>query len=430
MATITTSKTNGSALFTPELVSEMFDNVKGHSTIAKLCAAKPLPFSGIEMFTFSMDGEVSIVGEGGAKPAGEAAFGKIMIKPIKVVYQHRVTDEFVHMAKEKQLPYMRAFSEGFAKKIARAIDICSVHGLNPADRTASAAIGDNCFDKSAANVVAYNASYPDDCIDDAARLIMDADGNMTGIAMTPAFGSALGAMKTADSHLPIYPEYRFGANPGKFGGMTADINNTIAFANSDDRAIVGDFENAFRWGYSENVTFEVIEYGDPDGQGDLKRNNQVCLRSEAYIGWGILDPTHFAIIKVGALKGLTVTACAGTVDMWGTLVSQLQSNVTVEGNRICGTLHYIDSGALATDWGAGNFLALQFSGEDASATSTKVGLVPSEGTGLVELHGDPDMNGVFKITDKDAQRFKIVTTDGTHTTTQMFRLGGLTCESA
>ena len=42
---------------------------------------------------------------------------------------------------------------------------------------------------------------------------------------------------------------------------------------------------------------EVIEYGDPDGAGDLKRYNQVYLRAEAYIGWAILDPSAFGIVK-------------------------------------------------------------------------------------------------------------------------------------
>ena len=60
---------------------------------------------------------------------------------------------------------------------------------------------------------------------------------------------------------------------------------------------MGDFQNAFRWGYAKNIPLEVIEYGDPDGQGDLTRTNEVVLRAEAFIGWGILDPNSFAIVK-------------------------------------------------------------------------------------------------------------------------------------
>ena len=45
----------------------------------------------------------------------------------------------------------------------------------------------------------------------------------------------------------------------------------------------------------------MIEYGDPDNSGyDLKGHNQVYLRGEAYIGWGILDKDAFALVKAGA----------------------------------------------------------------------------------------------------------------------------------
>lgn len=296
MGTTTTSGT----LFRPNLVTEMFDKVKGHSTLAKLSGGEPIPFAGVEMFAFSMDGEAAIVGEGGNKPAGQADFGTVTIKPIKFVYQHRLTDEFVKMSEEKQLPYLNAFSDGFAKKMARALDIAAIHGVNPFDGTASAIVGDNCFDKKITAKITFDTNAPDDNIDSAVKPIQESDGIVTGIAMSPAFGSALGAMKTKDSNLPIYPEYRFGANPGNFGGMAADINNTVSFGESTDRAIVGDFAGAFRWGYAENVTFKTIEYGDPDGLGDLQRKNQIVLRAECFIGWGILDKDSFALIEAAA----------------------------------------------------------------------------------------------------------------------------------
>lgn len=108
----------------------------------------------------------------------------------------------------------------------------------------------------------------------------------------------------------------------------------------------------------------------------------------------------------------------------------MQTGVSVSDNAITGTLKYMDAdNAITQMWGAGNFLVLKFSDVDERATSVKVGLDPSEGSGLVELLGDPDMNGVFKITDKDTQKFKIVSTDGTLTTTQVFDLSGLTCQN-
>ena len=42
------------------------------------------------------------------------------------------------------------------------------------------------------------------------------------------------------------------------------------------------------------IPLEVIRYGDPDGNGDLKRNNQVAFRAEVVYGWGIADLSAFA----------------------------------------------------------------------------------------------------------------------------------------
>ncbi len=122
----------------------------------------------------------------------------------------------------------------------------------------------------------------------------------------------------------------------------------------------------------------------------------------------------------------TVAAEAGDVSMFGTLVSDMQDNVVVSGNAITGTLKYLDSGALVDTWGAGNFIALKFTDLDPAATSVKVGLDPSQGSGLVEIIDDPDKNGAFKVTNKDTQVFKVVSTDGTNTKTTTYSLAGLT----
>ena len=120
---------------------------------------------------------------------------------------------------------------------------------------------------------------------------------------------------------------------------------------------------------------------------------------------------------------------AGNVELFGTKVSNIQSRVKVQGDTITGTLKYLDTGAIPDVWGAGNFLALKFTDIPETATSCKVGLDPSEGSGLVEIINDPDRNGVFKVTNKNTQNFKIVTTDGEKTTTQIFDLQQLNCQT-
>lgn len=294
------NKTLAGTNFPPELVSEMFSKVTGHSTLAKLSAQKPVPFNGETVFVFSMGGEASIVGEGENKPAGDTAITPKTIRPVKFVYQHRVSNEFIYNA-ESKINYLRTFADGFAKKIARGIDIAAIHGINPADRADVSFKATNSFDGLVTgNVVTYAAANIDANIEAAIQMVI-ADGNVVnGVAMSPTAGAAMAAIKV--NGVPQYPEYRFGGNPDTFYGMGADVNGTVevtgtATGSQTDHVIVGDFQNAFRWGYSKNIPLEVIEYGDPDGQGDLKRTNEVVLRAEAFIGWGILDADSFARVK-------------------------------------------------------------------------------------------------------------------------------------
>ena len=80
-------------------------------------------------------------------------------------------------------------------------------------------------------------------------------------------------------------------------------------------------------------------------------------------------------------------------------------------------------------WGEGNFLALQFDDWDETADHVYVGLDPSYGSGLVDVINDPDKNGVWKITDKDAQRFIVKVTKGTDQRVKSYNLSGLTLQS-
>lgn len=118
------------------------------------------------------------------------------------------------------------------------------------------------------------------------------------------------------------------------------------------------------------------------------------------------------------------------VSYWGTPLTDIQSGVAVANNAITGTLKYLDTGALVTDWGEGNFIALKFTDLDPDAVSVRVGLEPSQGSGLVEIINDPDKDGVFKVTNKNTQKFKVVqeTAEG-ETRVQRFDLSGLTCET-
>ncbi len=287
-------------LFKPELVKELISKVQGRSVLAKLSSQTPIPFNGVEQFIFNLEGNAQIVGEGEQKQAGKAKITSKVIKPLKFVYQARITDEFKYASEEKQMNFLSAYMDGFAKKIAEAFDLAALHGLEPKTMTDASFRATNSFDGLiTGNIVNYTEEHIDDNIDAAVQTIVAKGGEVTGIALSPTAGQALAKVKV--NGVVQYPEFRFGQNPDSFYGMKSDINKNLTVTGGTaetDHAIVGDFQNRFKWGYAENIPMEIIEFGDPDGAGrDLKAYNEICLRAEAFIGWGILDEEAFARVK-------------------------------------------------------------------------------------------------------------------------------------
>lgn len=287
-------------LFKPELVTEVMSKVQGYSVLAKLSNQTPIPFNGTEQFIFNLEGNAQIVGEGEQKGAGQSNLTSVVIKPMKFVYQARMTDEFKYASEEKRLNMLKAYADGFAKKIAVAVDIAGLHGLEPKSMTDASFRATNSFDgQITGNIVTFDADKIDDNIDAAVQAVVANGCEVTGIAMSPTAGQSLAKLKV--NGVVQYPEFRFGQNPDSFYGMKSDINKNLVVTGGTaekDHVIVGDFQNKFKWGYAENIPMEIIEYGDPDGTGrDLKAYNEICLRTEAFIGWGILDVDAFARVK-------------------------------------------------------------------------------------------------------------------------------------
>ena len=104
----------------------------------------------------------------------------------------------------------------------------------------------------------------------------------------------------------------------------------------------------------------------------------------------------------------------------------MQSNISVTGTKITGTLTKLTSGSLVDVWGEGYFIGLGFDDFSSGLTyeDVKVGLTPSEGSGLVTL--DSDKMGVFKVTHKDVQKLTVIQTGEKGSRTQYFDLSGLT----
>ena len=286
-------------MFDPELVKDLIKKVKGQSSLAALHAQTPIPFTGTKEFVFSMDNEIDVVAENGKKTEGGISLEPVTIVPIKFEYGARISDEFMIATEEEQLDILTAFNDGFAQKTAKGLDLAAMHGINPRTGTASSVIGENHFDAKVTQTVDYTSSTPDENLEDAIALVDGSEGDVTGFALSKTFGSAMAKVKA--NGIKQYPEFSFGASPATFSGIPTSVNKTISGGSTKDHGIVGNFQGGFKWGYSKEIPMEIIQYGDPDNSGkDLKGHGQIYIRTELYLGWGILVPEWFARIKEAA----------------------------------------------------------------------------------------------------------------------------------
>ena len=321
-----------STLFPAELSTEVFDLVRGKSALARLSQQIPVAFTGTDIFTFTMDGEASLVAENGAKVNGGAAVNAVQIRPLKLEYGVRVSEEFMTASEERRIEILRPFTDGFARKVARAIDMMAIAKVNPKNGATSALITNDFT--GVTNKVLYTPGYAEQNIDDASILI--GAYSMTGLALSKTLAAGMSAEVNSQG-VKKFPELGWGASPDNLRGIPCDVNGTVDKYGTA-LAIVGDF-SCFKWGYAKDIEVKVIPYGDPDNTGsDLAGHNQVYLRAEAYVGFAVLDKAAFARIEKpiavkyygnGADGG---TAVADTVGMAGEDVTVASNTYTKTGD--------------------------------------------------------------------------------------------------
>lgn len=119
-----------------------------------------------------------------------------------------------------------------------------------------------------------------------------------------------------------------------------------------------------------------------------------------------------------------IAAVTGGSKIFGVTVSTFQSGITIADGAITGTL--TKTNAFSDPWGEGYFIALKAPTADLATCDYFVGLEPTAGTGFVQL--DSDKNGLFKITDKDEQKFviRVQSKDGKFAARAEYNLSGLT----
>lgn len=292
------------ALATTDLVlpkniaAGMFQKAQTGSAISVLSGAEPMLFGVVDFMTFTTPPRAEYVGEGADKAPSPVDFGTKQATPHKVQVTMRFNQEVLWADEDYQLGVLTTLANAGGVALARALDLGAFHGINPLTGAAigSIVVGDR-IATTTNRVEAAGAA--DTEIESAAGLVI-ADGYVpTGIAFDPAYAWTVSTARYTDGRKK-YPELGLGLNVSTFEGLNASVSSTVSgtpeAADTDVRAIVGQWD-LLRWGVQRRVPVERIEFGDPDGLGDLKRKNQIALRLEIVYGWAVMDLNGFAVVE-------------------------------------------------------------------------------------------------------------------------------------
>ena len=279
-----------------EIADGMVKKTLSTSTIAKLSAQEPMRFGKTDIITFNDLPRAQFVEENGDKESTSGSFGSVTAVPHKAQVTMRFSQEVQWADDEHQLGVLRTLASAGADALSRALDLGVFHRINPLNGQAITT-WTNYINATTKRVeLGKGGSDPDADFRAAAGLIindLDTGVQVTGAALDPKFTWALANLMVKDgagvTSTPRYPQLGLGADVSSFMGVPVAVGSTVSglpeAADTKVRAIVGDFTGGIRWGIQKELPVELITYGDPDGQGDLKRKNQIALRLEIVYGW-------------------------------------------------------------------------------------------------------------------------------------------------
>uniref|UniRef100_UPI003F49446D phage major capsid family protein n=1 Tax=Arthrobacter silvisoli TaxID=2291022 RepID=UPI003F49446D len=294
MATLAT----GSLSIPKQKIAPWLGAIQNGSCVASLSAQTPMTFGEGESWTFDI-GEAEYVAEGGQKGASTVTPTSKAIKPFKFHKTLRFNEEVLWADEDRQLEVVDEILALIQPALSRALDFGVFHEINPTGGAVVAAMNGGLTDTT--NLVEYVAADKPYVSLDAADTLVLADGFVPrDIALAPAYASKFSALRGTNSEQKLYPNFRLGVETSELDGHRASVSNTVngtgvLAVDTKVLGFVGDF-SAIRWGVQNQIGLEVIKYGDPDGGGDLKRNNQVAFRAEVVYGWGIANLNAFAKI--------------------------------------------------------------------------------------------------------------------------------------
>lgn len=283
----------------------MITESRSTSVIAKLSGREPQRFGEQDYIIFNDFPKAEFVEEGAQKSSTTGGFTSVTSKPRKAQVTMRFNEEVQWADEDHQLGVLRTLSESGAVALSRALDLGLIHRINPL--TGATISGWDNYLAASENVIAYGNEDADEEIRQAAGMLINGEASkpVNGIALAPKTVWDLSSLKTnygagEASSMQRYPQLGLGTGMDSFLGLNAAVGDTVAgtpeATDTGIRAIVGDFASGIRWGVQRELPVELIRFGDPDGQGDLKRSNQIALRMEIVYGWYAFTD-RFAIVS-------------------------------------------------------------------------------------------------------------------------------------
>ena len=301
MATPLNSGSAGLEAFTIPVtdLGRITERVQNASVLASLSPERPSLYGNVAAVKMSRKPRAQIVAEGAQKGSDTAEWAPVTASPVKFQTTVRMTDEVKWLDDDHRLLIVDDLVEALGESMSRAVDLIGIHGINPITGTRATSVT-SYLNQTTNRTTAGSA--PTDEIVAAVGSIMGGSYVPNGIGLDGGYAFNLATEQYADGR-DRNPGMGFGGGLQNFKGLSAAASSTISgrpeAADTNLRALVGDYTQV-KWGFQRRFPVEVIEYGDPDGNGDLKGNNQIAYRVEGVIYVAIFDLDAFAAVDAPA----------------------------------------------------------------------------------------------------------------------------------
>lgn len=284
-----------------EVAGTIIKKVAEESVIARLAPATARPTILNDQYAaLTVEPELDFVVEGGNKPASTMGVDVTPTQTFKAVGILRFSQEVLWADEDTQMGLLQTAFETLGSAGGRALDYGVLHAFSPNSRTALTGYTSLV---SQAHAIT-EAATPDEVgdVDSLPDQTIGAGYEFNGVALAPAYANRLRKLRNANTGAKVFPELGLDLHAdstidGVACAVSSTVNGSRITTPTKVLAVGGDWSKV-RWGIVREIRNELIEYGDPDGLGDLKRKNEVALLYEILYKWAVIDPANaFSVIK-------------------------------------------------------------------------------------------------------------------------------------